>query len=92
MADNLLKKNWPCEPGCPLCYCKDETNEHLLTACNFTEAVWDKVVQDLPVHQSLIPFNKVTIADWLQAVDDRVGSKKQKRASAGASFLFWWHI
>jgi hypothetical protein len=35
-----------------------ETNEHLLTECNFAEAVWDKVVQDLPVHQSLIPFNE----------------------------------
>ncbi|GJM88808.1 hypothetical protein PR202_ga05374 [Eleusine coracana subsp. coracana] len=30
-ADNLAKKNWPCEPTCPLCYCIPETTQHLLT-------------------------------------------------------------
>jgi hypothetical protein len=76
-TDNLLKKNWPCDPECSLCFCMMETNEHLLTECNFTEAVWDKVVEDLPVHQSLIPFNKGSISNWLEAAA-RVGSKKKR--------------
>jgi hypothetical protein len=42
-----------------------KTNEHLVTACNFTKVVWDLVVHDLPVHQSLVPFNKGSIAEWL---------------------------
>jgi hypothetical protein len=91
MMDNLLKKNWPCEPECPLCYCINETYEHLLTECNFTEVVWDKIVQDLPIHHSLIPFNKGRISDWIQAAG-QAGSKQRQRVSAGIIFLFWWLI
>lgn len=40
-ADNLMKKNWPCNPDCALCYCILDTNKHILTECNFTKAVWD---------------------------------------------------
>jgi hypothetical protein len=36
--DNLMKKNWPCNPNCALCYCVPETNNHLIE-CNFTRAV-----------------------------------------------------
>jgi hypothetical protein len=68
-----------------------ETNEHLLTEYNFTEAVWDKIVQDLPIHHSLIPFNKGRISDWIKAAG-RAGSKQQQRVSAGIIFLFWWLI
>jgi hypothetical protein len=49
-ADILMAKNWSCDPDCPLCFCLGETNEHLLTVCNFTEAVWDLVAHDLPIH------------------------------------------
>jgi hypothetical protein len=68
-----------------------ETNEHLLTECNITEAVWDEVVQYLHVQQSLILFNKGSISDWLQAAAT-AGSKKVQCESSGAIFLFWWHI
>lgn len=42
-ADNLMKKNWPCDPNCALCYYILETTDHLLTRCNFAEAVWNRV-------------------------------------------------
>jgi hypothetical protein len=42
-ADNLMKKSWPCNPSCALCYCEAETNDHILTECNFAEAVWDRI-------------------------------------------------
>jgi hypothetical protein len=64
-ADNLAKNNWLCDPHCPLCYCMDETNEHLLAECNFSEAVWGKITQDLNVHPSLIPFQEGSIANWI---------------------------
>jgi hypothetical protein len=37
--DNMTKKNWPCDPFCPLCLCIPETTPHLLTECNYSEAV-----------------------------------------------------
>jgi hypothetical protein len=40
-ADNLAKRNWPCDQYCPLCECMEETTPHLLTLCNYTKAVWN---------------------------------------------------
>jgi hypothetical protein len=90
-ADNLAKKNWPCNPHCPLCYCMNETNEHLLAECNFTEAIWDKIAHDLQVHPVLVPFHKGNISSWIEAAG-RAGNKKQQHINAGIVFLFWWNI
>jgi hypothetical protein len=38
-AQNMLKKNWACDYFCSLCLCMHETTDHLLTKCNYTEAV-----------------------------------------------------
>jgi hypothetical protein len=45
MADNLTKKSWPCNPICPLCYCQPEIARHLLSECNYREALWDSICQ-----------------------------------------------
>jgi hypothetical protein len=37
--DNLLKKNWQCNPTCPLCFTEPEIVDHLLTECNFREVI-----------------------------------------------------
>jgi hypothetical protein len=42
-ADNLAKKNWDRNPTCSLCYCLPETVQHLLTECNYTEALWNSI-------------------------------------------------
>jgi hypothetical protein len=42
-ADNLAKKNWDHNPTCSLCYCLPETVQHLLTECNYTEALWNSI-------------------------------------------------
>ncbi|GJN06929.1 hypothetical protein PR202_ga24706 [Eleusine coracana subsp. coracana] len=39
-----MKRNWPCNVNCSLCYCMPETTPHLLTECNFTEAVWNQLL------------------------------------------------
>lgn len=51
-TDNLLRKNYPCNLTCPLCYCIPETTNHLLVECNFTEAAWEELVTllQLPYH------------------------------------------
>jgi hypothetical protein len=84
-------KNWPCNPHCSLCYCINESNDHLLTECNFTEAVWDKIALDLQVHPIVAPFHKGNIANWVE-VAVRAGSRKQQRVNAGIVFLFQWQI
>jgi sulfatase maturation enzyme AslB (radical SAM superfamily) len=38
-ADNLMRKNWPCNLNCTFCYCMPETNNHLLMEYNFTEGL-----------------------------------------------------
>jgi hypothetical protein len=43
--DNLDQKGWPCNPSCALCYCEPEMIDHVLTECNFVEAVWDRAAQ-----------------------------------------------
>jgi hypothetical protein len=88
-ADNLTKKNWSCNAQCSLCYCINETNEHLLTECNFAEAVWDRVAHDLLVHPMIALFHKGDISDWIERAT-RTGSRKQQRLSAGVIFL--WQI
>jgi hypothetical protein len=43
IAENMAKRNWHCSPICSLCLCMNESTDHLLTKCNFTEATWNLV-------------------------------------------------
>jgi hypothetical protein len=40
-AENMVKRNWDCNPMCPLCLCINESTDHLLTKYNFAEAAWN---------------------------------------------------
>jgi hypothetical protein len=42
-TDNMLKKHWPYNQTCSLCFCMEETTAHLLTHCNYSEAAWNRV-------------------------------------------------
>jgi hypothetical protein len=90
-TDNLMKKHYPRDPICPLCFSEPETNDHLHTECNYTEAVWDRVATSLQVHQSLIPFQKGNVSSWIAALG-QAGSKQQQRENAGVVLFFWWCI
>jgi hypothetical protein len=54
-ADNMQKKNWPCNPTCQLCFCQLETSTHLLTGCNFAEAFWNSIapIYNLPSYAAI---------------------------------------
>lgn len=39
-ADNLTKKNWPCNAQCPLCDQEPETIDHISLNCAFAKQVW----------------------------------------------------
>jgi hypothetical protein len=42
-ADNLLARNWPCNPLCPLCDQDLETPQHISLHCVFAQQVWLQV-------------------------------------------------
>jgi hypothetical protein len=81
------KKNWSCDPSCPLCFCVQETNDHLLTECNFSEAVWDNIAADCHLHPTIVPFQKGDITGWLESIT-RAGSKTEQQTNAGIVFFF----
>jgi hypothetical protein len=84
-TDNLAKKNWPCSPRCYLCYCINETNDHILTECNFAEAVWDKVAQEPRVHPSIAPFSKGGVAG--SGVKDQIKETAATKCGDHSYFL-----
>jgi hypothetical protein len=88
IGGNLVKNNLSCNPMCPLCFSQPESVDHLLTECSFAEAVWDQIAHKLHVHQSLIPFHKGNVANWIEAVG-RVGSKHQHQHDYGIILCFF---
>jgi hypothetical protein len=90
-ADNMLKKNWACNQMCALCLCSQESTDHLLTRCNYTEAVWNL----LAGHFNLPSFNQISLSggpvQWSEYLSAS-GSKKEKREKLGILFYFSWAI
>jgi hypothetical protein len=90
-ADYMIKKNWECDPICSLCFCLPESADHLLTQCNYTEALW----QIFAVRHSLPGYN-VLIATggpvgWVRHfISSHPKSKRKKKL--GLLFLFWWQV
>jgi hypothetical protein len=68
-----------------------EITDHLLTECNFSEAVWDKVAADCQTHPAVTPFQKGDIKGWLSATN-HAGSKSEQQINVGVVFFFWWFI
>jgi hypothetical protein len=90
-ADNMEKKNWPCNLTCPLCYCQPETADHLLTECNCTEALWHIIANrfDLPTYNMLM--SKGRLLEWVSHFTSG-GTRQTKRKKMCVLFIFWWHI
>ena len=44
-ADKLIKRNWQCNPTCPLCDQAPETAQHLCLNCVYAQEVWVLVAQ-----------------------------------------------
>jgi hypothetical protein len=42
-SDNMVRKNWPCDPNCQLYFCQPERDKHLLIDCNYAEATWNTI-------------------------------------------------
>jgi hypothetical protein len=82
IAENMLKKNWPCNQTCSLCYCLQETTQHLLADCNYTEVVWDLVAS----YFNLLNYSELQhvggSVQWFNTILSS-GQEKEKRKRSG---------
>ncbi|GJN05940.1 hypothetical protein PR202_ga23619 [Eleusine coracana subsp. coracana] len=90
-ADNMSKRNRPCNPICRLCLCTNETTSHLLTECNFSEAVWDRVASTFNLPNYSTMRTNVAPAGWVNHIL-AFGNKEEKKKSLGVLFTCWWMI
>lgn len=89
-ADNLAKKNWP-HPMYPLCLCMQETNEHLSSQCNYTEATWARIASQLQLPQDCRSYNPQGLVNWVYSVKKSRPKSEQKKL-IGVLLTFWWHL
>jgi hypothetical protein len=91
-AKNMAKRNWECHPMCSLCLCMNESTNHLLTKCNYTEATCDVVATrfDLPLYNQM--KNEGGPIQWVQFLL-KTGTVRQKKQNLGVLFTtFWWFV
>lgn len=67
-ADNLVKKSYPCNPICALCYCMEETADHILSQCNFTEAAWCELAELIQPPNEVKVINRNGVGAWLNSI------------------------
>jgi hypothetical protein len=90
-ADNLVKKNWPANPVCPLCFCQYEIAAHLLYECNFMEALWNLTATQYSLPTYLTMSAQGGPTDWINHLLIS-GNRMDKRRKIGLLFSFWWQI
>jgi hypothetical protein len=90
-ADNLSKKNWPCNPTCPLCFCQPETAGHLLSQCNFYEALWNVAAGRYNLPNFNILSTRGGPLEWARYLL-LTGNKKERKNKLGILFFFWWQV
>jgi hypothetical protein len=75
----------------PLCFCLQETTEHILTKCNYAEALWNSIAGDfnLPGFDLLNQWGRPV--DWVHHLVQN-NSKKDRRKALGILFTFWWQL
>lgn len=90
-ADNMAKRNWPCNTTCSLCQSQQETTAHITTECDFTKETWTKIAAgcNMPGYSEMAVSKNP--ADWVR-IAISVGNKKEKKRRLGILFSFWWHI
>lgn len=90
-ADNMAKRNWPCNMICSLCHSQQETTANITTECDYTKETWNRIATtyDMLAYSEMVVSNNPV--EWVQIVLTR-GSKKEKKRKLGVLFSFWWQI
>lgn len=92
-ADNLIKRNWPCNPICPLCRIKQEDAVHLLANCSFVKAVWMLVLNYCRLPATLCPpvSDVASLTTWWTAATETV-PQQHRHAWSSVVQLVWWTV
>jgi hypothetical protein len=92
-ADNMLKKNWSCDQICSFCECFQETTNHLLCECNFSEAVWDLVAYSFSLPDFDVMQDAQGTVKWFQKIL-QIGEANEKRRRTVILIIVWlsWFV
>jgi hypothetical protein len=90
-VDNMIKRNWTCDPLCSFYLCMRETFDHLFSQCNYTEAVWNLAAPRLGLGNFSSLLNLDGLTNWIP-LHDCFRIKKSEKRKLGIIFTFWWQI
>lgn len=89
-ADQLLARNWTCNPICPLCDQVQESAQHLCLSCVYAQEVW-VLVNRWSEGLVMIPDRTIELLQWWN--DAFVGMpKNNKRDRASLMIYTVWNI
>jgi hypothetical protein len=89
-ADEMLKKNWNCNPLCSLCGQQQETAEHLCLHCPFALQVWN-LATSWSDGLILLPSVDASLGDWW-ITSLRALPKVQRRTKAAILIYIAWNL
>lgn len=81
-ADNLVRRNWPCNPICSLCDQELETAAHLCLTCSFAKEVWFLVANWATLDLRLMTGDVLDVKTWWEANLQHLPLKKQRSVAA----------
>jgi hypothetical protein len=81
-VDNLLKKNWHGATECSLCLSQQETTAHLLTQCNFSEALWNLAANRFSLPSYAVMSSQGGPLEWVNFLPNQEDEKKEN----------WYHV
>lgn len=80
-ADNLLRRNWPCNPQCSLCDQESETMDHISLTCSFARQVWHEV--NIWAGKEIVAaedMHKNLLTCWNERMEKESGNNKRRSA------------
>jgi hypothetical protein len=86
-VENMLKKNWPYNQTCSLCFCLQETTQHMLADCNYYEAVWDLIAPHLNLPSYSVLQNEGGPVQWFNTILSTRQEKEKKGRNQGCCLL-----
>ena len=87
MADRLAKRGLPHHPACPICDQAEETIQHILISCVFTQQVWTLVFQKLSMATLAPPADATHFFRWWE---NTIRNSPRRCARGLIPLLFWW--
>ncbi|KAF8688277.1 hypothetical protein HU200_042330 [Digitaria exilis] len=87
-ADKLLKRNWPCNPMCPLCDQEPESAEHLILNCVYAKEVWIRMSQETGGLLQ-VPLHGLSMEEWWNSNLQGREKKQQIRRASLMIYTAW---